>query len=73
MSNFWTKLPRDFTILAPMDDVTDVVFRQIVAENARPDVFFTEFTNCDGICSAGREKLLPRLKFTEDQRPRRRP
>lgn len=69
MSNFWTKLPRDFTILAPMDDVTDVVFRQIVAENARPDVFFTEFTNCDGICSAGREKLLPRLKFTEDQRP----
>lgn len=52
-----------------MDDVTDVVFRQVVAKNARPDVFFTEFTNCDGICSAGREKLLPRLKFTKDQRP----
>lgn len=69
MSNFWTKLPRGFTVLAPMDDVTDVVFRQVVAKNARPDVFFTEFTNCDGICSAGREKLLPRLKFTKDQRP----
>lgn len=52
-----------------MDDVTDLVFRQIVAENARPDVFFTEFTNCDGLCSAGKDKLLPRLKFTDIQHP----
>lgn len=52
-----------------MDDVTDLVFRQIVAENSRPDVFFTEFTNCDGLCSPGRDRLLPRLEFTPIQRP----
>lgn len=52
-----------------MDDVTDVVFRQIIAETAPPDVFFTEFTNVDGLQSKGREALLPRFKFSEDQHP----
>ncbi|KKQ65969.1 MAG: tRNA-dihydrouridine synthase [Candidatus Daviesbacteria bacterium GW2011_GWA2_38_24] len=52
-----------------MDDVTDIVFREVIAETARPDVFFTEFTNVDGLQSVGREKLLPRLKYTESERP----
>lgn len=52
-----------------MDDVTDVVFREVVAEVAPPDVYFTEFTNVDGLQSKGREALMPRLKFTENQRP----
>lgn len=69
MKNFWQKLPRPFFILAPMDDVTDVVFREVVAVVGKPDVFFTEFTSVEGLCSAGREKLLPRLKFTQNQRP----
>ena len=43
--NFWRDLPRPFFILAPMEDVTDVVFRHVVSEAARPDVFFTEFAN----------------------------
>ncbi len=38
--NFWCDLPRPFFILAPMEDVTDVVFRHVVSEAARPDVFF---------------------------------
>ena len=37
--NFWRDLPRPFFILAPMEDVTDVVFRHVVSEAARPDVF----------------------------------
>lgn len=48
--NFWRELPRPFFILAPMEDVTNIVFRHMVSEAARPDVFFTEFTNketCD--------------------------
>lgn len=71
MKNFWQRLPRPFFILAPMDDVTDVVFREVVAclSVGKPDVFFTEFTNVEGLCSVGREALLPRLKFTENQRP----
>ncbi len=39
--NFWSELPRPFFILAPMEDVTDIVFRHVVSEAARPDVFFT--------------------------------
>lgn len=45
-------------ILAPMYDVTDTVFRQMVAACAPPDMFFTEFFNVDGLQSAGRQRLL---------------
>lgn len=69
MSNFWQDLQKPFFVLAPMEDVTDVVFRQIVAEVARPDVFFTEFTNVDGLMSAGRPKLIRKFEFTKDQHP----
>ena len=30
--NFWLDLPKPFFILAPMEDVTDVVFRHVVSE-----------------------------------------
>lgn len=69
MANFWTDLKKPFFILAPMDDVTDVAFRELVAEVAPPDVFFTEFTNVDGLQSKGRDALIPRLKYTDKQRP----
>ncbi len=49
-------LPKPFFVLAPMDDVTDTVFRQIVAGCAAPDLYFTEFVNVDGLQSAGRER-----------------
>ena len=65
----WHRLPKHFLALAPMDDVTDVVFRQVIAEEGKPDVFFTEFINVDALCSAGREAQSRRLLYTEDQRP----
>lgn len=61
-------LPRPFFVLAPMDDVTDTVFRQIVAACAAPDLFFTEFVNVDGLMSPGRSKLLKKLRFVESER-----
>ncbi len=61
--NFLDTLPKPFFVLAPMDDVTDVVFRQIIASCAPPDVFFTEFVNVDGLQSAGRGRLLPKLQL----------
>lgn len=62
MSNFWKDLPQGFTILAPMEGVTDVVFRQVVARAGRPDVFFTEFTNVSSFASEkGRHDALERL------------
>jgi nifR3 family TIM-barrel protein len=55
--------------LAPMEDVTDTVFRQILCEIGKPDLFFTEFMNTDGYMSEGREKVSQRLKFTSKERP----
>jgi tRNA-dihydrouridine synthase len=62
-------LPKPFFILAPMDDVTDVVFRQIVTDCAKPDLFFTEFVNVDGLQSAGREHLMHKLLLSEKEGP----
>lgn len=52
-----------------MEDVTDTVFRRIVASCARPDVFFTEFTSVDGLFSRGRDAVIHRFDFTESERP----
>ncbi|MET3196723.1 tRNA-dihydrouridine synthase [Bacillus sp. OAE603] len=69
-SNFWRDLPRPFFVLAPMEDVTDVVFRHVVSEAARPDVFFTEFTNSESYCHPeGKQSVRGRLTFTEDEQP----
>src|SRR3972149_11793582 len=55
--------------LAPMADVTDAAFRRIIAKYGKPDMMFTEFVSCDGLCSAGQKNLLPILKFTKKERP----
>src|SRR5699024_3923435 len=68
--NFWLALPKPFFILAPMEDVTDVVFRHVVAKAGRPDVFFTEFANTTSYCHPdGTESVRGRLLFTEDEQP----
>ncbi len=123
--NFWKKLNKPFFVLAPMLDVTDTAFRQIIAgacsktsfrlsflkfclkacekffkilpysskfftslqtkfekisskassrtgsKYGKPDVFWTEFVACDGLCSEeGREKLKKNLlQFDESERP----
>lgn len=69
-NNFWQKLPKPFTVLAPMEDVTDFTFREIVAtELPKPDVLFTEFTNVEAINSVGFEKTIPRFTLSMSQRP----
>ncbi|RJQ25308.1 tRNA-dihydrouridine synthase [Candidatus Parcubacteria bacterium] len=69
MNNFWIKLPIPFTVLAPMDGVTDIVFRSVIKSIARPDVFFTEFTSCDGIISAGKNISMQKLNFDPNEKP----
>src|SRR6201991_3364863 len=66
--NYSQDLPKPFFVLAPMDDVTDTVFRQIVQSTAAPDLFFTEFVNVDGLMSPGRDKLMKKLRFVENER-----
>lgn len=68
--NIWQSLSVPFTVLAPMEDVTDTVFRQIIIEAGRPDVFFTEFTNALGLTSPeGFKKVSHRLKFSGIEKP----
>lgn len=70
MNTFWNDLPRPFFILAPMEAVTDVVFRHVIASAAAPDVYFTEFTNAASYFSdAGRHSTKSRLTFTDDEQP----
>ena len=70
MINFWQDLPKPFFILAPMEAVTDVVFRHVVAHAAKPDVYFTEFTNATSYCSEkGEHSTRGRLAFTGDEQP----
>ena len=69
MTSFWNNLPQPFFILAPMEAVTDVVFRHIVKQAGVPDVFFTEFANATGWVHAGDKAIAGRLIKTDDEHP----
>ncbi|HTK03543.1 MAG TPA: tRNA-dihydrouridine synthase family protein, partial [Alphaproteobacteria bacterium] len=70
MVNFWKNLPKPFTVLAPMENVTDFVFREIVArELPKPNVMFTEFTNIESLLSKGYEANITKFRFGRTQRP----
>ncbi len=66
----WNELKRPFLILAPMEGVTDIIFREIVATAGRPDLFYTEFTNVSSYASEkGRANALERLEIREAEKP----
>lgn len=71
MSNFWKESPRPVFALAPMEDVTDTVFREIVMRVSSPDrlhVIYTEFTNVDGMNHpVGRERVGERLIVNDSE------
>jgi nifR3 family TIM-barrel protein len=70
MKNFWKKLKKPFFCLAPMADVTDYPFRQIITKYGKPDVFWTEFVSADGLAhSIAKKKLLFNLKFSKNEHP----
>ena len=53
-----------------MEAVTDVVFRHVIAHAARPDIFFTEFTNASSYASEkGIASTRGRLAFAKDEQP----
>ena len=68
--NIWQNLPQPFLILAPMEGVTDIMFRQVIAHAGRPDLFFTEFTNVSSYASdKGRHNALERLQIAPTDSP----
>ncbi|MBK9358026.1 MAG: tRNA-dihydrouridine synthase [Bacteroidales bacterium] len=70
-NNFWKKLNPAAFALAPMEDVTDTVFREVVMSTAAFDklhLLFTEFTSVDGICHPlGRNAVLHRFKVNQSE------
>jgi len=73
---FWAKIKKPFFVLAPLADVTDTAFRELIAKYSEhrethggPDVFWTEFVSADGLASNGREVLKRDLEYTEHERP----
>lgn len=73
---FWARLPKPFFALAPMADVTDPVFRKLIAKYSRhgkpgggPHVFWSEFVSANGLASSGRAMLIRDLAYTEGERP----
>ncbi len=70
--NFWQNLKKPVFTLAPMEDVTDTVFREIVLETSNPaylNVLFSEFMSTDGFChEVGRPKVSHRLLVNESER-----
>ena len=70
--NFWQKIRNEkkpFFCVAPMADVTDPAFRQLIAKYGKPDVMWTEFVSANGLMSAGRIVLQRDLDFSEIERP----
>lgn len=80
---FWNNLYNNkirqgetITVLAPMADVTDCAFRELIAKYSRmgqagggPDVMWTEFVSANGLCSPGKEILARDLVFQNSERP----
>lgn len=67
MKSIWQELPKPFFILAPMEAVTDHVFRRVVAKAAPPSLFFTEFANATGWVHAGEKAAAGRITLHADE------
>jgi tRNA-dihydrouridine synthase len=52
-----------------MANVTDSVFRKLIAKYGKPDVMWTEFVSADGLISPGRKNLLYDLVYSNSERP----
>ncbi len=61
--NFWQNLKKPIYILAPMEAVTDHVFRRVVNSAAPADVYFSEFTNATGWVHLSELSVISILNF----------
>lgn len=72
MSFLWKNLIRTnepFLALAPMEAVTEYVFRELLCDIGKPDVMFTEFTSAEALDSEGFDRTIGRFDYSERQRP----
>lgn len=71
IENFWKNIEKPIIAAAPMEDITDTVYREILLQNAKAeniDVIFTEFVSVDGLNhKIGKEKVSYRLEITPEE------
>ncbi|MCP4454528.1 MAG: tRNA-dihydrouridine synthase [Planctomycetes bacterium] len=65
----WKALARPFSVLAPMENVTDTAFRRLIRYCGAPDVMVSEFTHVDKLCAAEAVDTRNRLVFHPEERP----
>ncbi len=72
MENFWHKLNKPLFALAPMEDVTDTVFREVVLKISSPEylhILYTEFVSVEGLSHPlGRERVIHRLYISDEEK-----
>lgn len=72
MDNFWKTLRKPIFALAPMEDVTDTSFREIVARLSNASqlhILYTEFTSVDGMNHpVGKVRVGERLLVSESEK-----
>lgn len=72
MNNFWNTIDRPIIALAPMEDVTDTVLRELLLDAADPGclhVVMTEFVSTDGLLhKKGRKRVIHRLHVSDAER-----
>jgi tRNA-dihydrouridine synthase B len=69
--SFWRRLPLPLLCVAPMANVTDVAFRRIVSDLAKPSVMWTEFVSCEALThdAVSRARMMTTLQYAEQERP----
>jgi tRNA-dihydrouridine synthase len=72
MTSFWNEIPKPIFALAPMEDVTDTSFREVVAGLSDPrylHVLYSEFTSVDGMNHlVGKQRVGERLVVSNSER-----
>jgi nifR3 family TIM-barrel protein len=70
--NFWKTIERPIIALAPMEDVTDTVLRELLLSLTNPGalhVVMTEFVSTDGLVhKKARNRVIHRLQITPEER-----
>ena len=70
-SNFWNELKKPVFTLAPMEDVTDTVFREVVLRVSNPEylhVLFSEFMSTDGfVHKVGGPRVKHRVQINDSE------
>jgi len=66
---FWANIKKPAIVLAPMADVTDCAFRDVIAKYGKPDAIWTEFVSADGLFRGGFEHLKYDLMFGNREKP----